>query len=314
MRKFGHQTAQEYLEGREASSDEVYIRRFKDPFTRIRFIPYARTIIVDDPSGPKEIEVRDTMAWQTEREHYHPTIKTFPCNKEEDGSGDCVGCDDPNAEVSRRIRKYYFNAMDEKGNVRVFKIGTVLHRTLKGRDRRLGTLSDRDYIIGKEGTGLETTYDVEGADVYPVDFEGIEIFDIDDILAKQYIKASISYTGIDPTEGEVQDTPAPKVKAASQPKPASKEIKAETVQRIVPQTKKTAALVPEPEQSASVANEPASGEEHAWGKNPPEDLIESAELPVIKGWLDYMEVEYPSRAPRQRLVDMAKKKAVEPPF
>jgi hypothetical protein len=255
------------------NSGEIWIRGFKDPATQIRLVPATR-------ENDKGVTVFGTDAWPTEREHYEPAIGSFPCA--ERFGVECVGCTDPNEAVQQRGRKYYVNAIDEKGQLRVYKLGVNLFKTFKAREQRALSidpankqpLSDRDYIINKMGKGLETSYDPEPGEKYKVEWPE-ELHNIDDILSERYAIALAAYTG----EPRSDEEPAePKAKE----KPAAKKDEA-----------------------------PSDAD---WGSTPSDEKIDAAETDDIKKWLDAQEVEYPSRTPRARLIAMAKEKANEVPF
>ena len=274
--KFG-QAASDYVP--MDNSGEIWIRGFKDPATQIRIAPAVRV-------NGKGVTVYGTDAWPTEREHYEPAIGSFPCAERFDV--ECVGCTDPNEAVQQRGRKYYINGIDEKGQLRVYKLGVNLFKTFKAREQRALSidpnnkqpLSDRDYIINKMGKGLDTSYDPEPGEKYKVDFPE-ELHDIDAILSERYEAALAGYTG---EASEPDEEPAAKKTAA----------------------KKTAT-------KAAAKPETPSGPAQ-WGSTPSDELIDAAETEDIRAWLDLQKVEYPTRTPRARLVAMAKEKANEIPF
>jgi hypothetical protein len=244
-------------------------------------------------TNEKGVTVYGTDAWPSEREHYEEGIGAFPCA--ERFGIKCVGCSDPSEKVQQRNRKYYFNAIDSKGKLRVFKIGTNLYKTFKAREQRMGggekqPLSDRDYIINRMGKGLETTYDPEPGEKYEVDFPK-QLHDIPQILTDRYESATVAYNGGEPVaaKAKVEDEPAAKAEPKAEPK-----------------VEKAAEPVHE--------ETPPSENPEEWGKNPTDEQIDEADTGVIKKWLDSMGVEYPARAPRSRIVNTAKDKAKEPPF
>src|SRR5450759_2228380 len=179
--KFG-QAASDYTPSE--NSDEVWIRTFKDLATQIRICPAVR-------ENDKGVTVYGAEAWAMEREHYAEGIGSFPCAAR--FNVPCVGCDDEDEEVSQRSRKYYINALDEKGDLRVYKFGVKLYKIFLGRQQRALSndsankqpLSDRDYVIIKSGKGLDTSYDPEPADKYEMDTPA-ELHDINQILSDRY--------------------------------------------------------------------------------------------------------------------------------
>ena len=271
--KFG-QAASDYTP--TESGGEIWIRTFKDPATQIRICPAERI-------NEKGKTVYGSNAWAMEREHYESSIGSFPCA--ERFGVECVGCSDKDEDVASRSRKYYFNAIDEKGQLRVYKIGVTLYKTFKAREQRALSvdpsnkqpLSDRDYIINRMGKGLETTYDPEPGDKYKVEWPA-EMHDIDQILTDRYAMAEEAY-GITGSEPEPVREPEPTAKKGK--------VSAEEIDALTWTT---------------------------WGANPTDEQIDSADTAVIKEWLDDEKVEYPARTPRARLIDIAKKHAGEPPF
>lgn len=274
--KFG-QAASDYTPSE--NSDEVWIRTFKDPATQIRICPAVR-------ENDKGVTVYGAEAWVMEREHYAEGIGSFPCAARFGVS--CVGCDDANEDVSQRRRQYYINALDEKGDLRVYKFGVKLYKIFLGRQQRFlsndpdnkQALSDRDYVIIRSGKGRDDTiYDPEPADKYEVEFPS-PLHDISQIITDRYEAALIAYTG----SGSEEAKPAKPAKTAEPKTRHIGSVKAEDV-----------------------------GEWTAWGESPSDKEIDNAETADIKLWLDSRKVEYPARAARVRLVEIAKK-ASEPPF
>lgn len=279
--KFG-QAASDYTPAE--AGGEIWIRTFKDPATQIRICPAERL-------NEKGKKVYGSNAWAMEREHYADGVGSFPCATR--FGADCVGCSDPDEDVSTPSRKYYLNAIDEKGQLRVYKMGVKLYKIFKAREQRALSvdpsnkqpLSDRDYIINRMGKGLDTTYDPEPGDKYPVEWPD-KFHDIDQILTDRYTAAEEAYLG---TPEDEEDEP----------------VKEE------PLDTKRASAVLHKEPKEEPAAEPSVEE---WGANPSDEQIQDAETAVIKKWLDDQGVEFPARAPRARLVALAKKQALEPPF
>lgn len=327
------ETAEEYLD-RRGDDDEVWIKGFKDGMTTIRI-----------PPEPK------TTKWTTYREHYDEGMGYFPCSE----AKDCVGCTDANPKVRDRSRRYAINALDSEGRVQVYKIGSRLYRTLQGREQRLGTLSDRDYIIIRTGQKLETNYDVDPGEKYEIDWpEADELHDIMEVLGAKYLSTAALYGGDVENQSEPEPepekqattsrrrTPAPEPepeepkpaaranprakKSAEPPAPEPKQDDPEPEPEPAPanpRRKMAGAAVKSPDQGSTVKEvtpetsrdeAPAGDDVNGWGYNPSDEIIEAADTATIKAWLDDYEVEYPSRAPRSRIVAAAKKKAAEPPF
>ena len=261
---------------------EVWIRTFKDPATQIRICPAERV-------NEKGVTVYGSNAWAMEREHYADGIGSFPCA--ERFGVDCVGCSDPNEDVSQKSRKYYFNAVDEKGQLRVYKIGVKLYKVFKAREQRALSvdpsnkqpLSDRDYIINRTGKGLATDYDPEPGDKYKVEWPE-NLHDIDQILTDRYAAAEEAY-GV---------TSVPVEQPSSTPTAKKGNVSLDDIDAM----------------PSTITDD----EWKSWGDAPTEEQITSAETAVIKEWLDHQKVEYPARTPRARLIELAKKVSGEPPF
>lgn len=236
------ETAEQYLD-RRGDDDEVWIKGFKDGMTTIRI-----------PPEPK------TVKWTTYREHYDEGMGYFPCCE----AKDCVGCTDTNPKVRDRSRRYAINALDSEGRVQVYKIGSRLYRTLQGREQRLGTLSDRDYIIVRTGQKLETNYDVDPGEKYDIDWpEPDELHDIMAVLGAKYESTAALYNGGAENQSEPEpEAEEPKAnprmrKAAPVAEPESEPDK--PAPRTNPRAKKTAATA-EPEPVEEDEGEPNEAE------------------------------------------------------
>jgi len=291
--------AADYEETRTVTGDdEIWIRTFKNPTTKIRICP-ATTV------NKRGKTITGTDAWPQEWEHYDKGFGAWPCD---DTSG-CVGCTDPNEEVSKKVQKFYFNAIDEKGYTRVYKIGVKFYRIMQNREAKLGTLSDRDYFVNKMGTGFDTTYELESGEKYDIDFSEVQVHDIVAILTHRYELAQQAYGGESfaaksddtPKEERVQDTPPERIAPQGRIVPAGKAEPKDEPSWSETGSKATTAVQDTPQDS--------------WGNKPTEEQITSAETGTIKLWLDEQEVEYPSRAARERLIKAAiEKSEANPPY
>lgn len=283
--KFG-QAASDYVPPEDGG--EIYIKTFKDPSTQVRICPAVR---IND----RGTKVYGSDAWAMEREHYDAELQiSYPCAERFDVK--CVGEQSDDEDTRQRSRKYYINAVDEHGDLRVYKFGVKLYKIFKGREARargidptnLQPLSDRDYNIIRSGKGFDTLYDPEPGDKYEVKWPS-PLHDIDQILTDRYQAAVEAYKG-------------PKKKAAAndpwQPPEGS-------------ETEPPDFAKPKDEEPSD--GDWAEEDWHTWGDGPTDVQIDSAETGTIKLWLDAQKVEYPARAPRARLVAAAKKHA-EPPF
>lgn len=266
--------------------DDIWILKFPKGETLVRICP-AETV---NERGQK---VFGTSAWPTEREHYDEDLKSaYPCA--ERFGIPCVGCQHANKKVRDRSRAYYINVLDADGKNRIYKMGVKLYKIFQGREQRAlgrpgytGTqpLSERDFIVIRTGSNMnDTSYDPEPGDAYEMDWPE-EIHDIKAILKSKYAAAVAFYSG---GGGEPQDdepTPAPAARATTRIAPPKEEVPAE----------------------------PAEEPDPIWFTNPKPDDLEDATSEELKKFLDRREVEYPPRAPRARLLAIAKK-TLEPPF
>jgi hypothetical protein len=259
------------------NSEDVWIRKFKDASTRVRFIPSEG--MKRRGKGTQPVKVFGAEAWPSELEHYARGIGSFPCSTPH--GGDCGGCSDEDEKVQKRQRFWYANALDEKGTMRVYKFGKTLKETLQLRESHhpdgasAQPLSMKDHTIHRMGTGFDTKYDPEPGEVYKIDFNDMKPHDITKLLVKQVEDARLHYNGDD-----VDDSHYAGMEQAS-------------------------ATLKQPEAKADVPKV------DPWN-DPSDELIDGATTVEIKKYLDDKEVDYPSRAPRARLIEMAKKEAAPP--
>lgn len=300
------QAASDYVPSEDG---DVWMRTFKQPMTLIRICPAERV----NERGEK---VYGADAWPTEREHYVDNLGSFPCSQR--FGMECPGCNDPSEKVRSKRRQYYINALDDQGELRVFKFGVKLFQTLQARQERAiarnpdnkQPLSDLDYMINRMKTGSKSTdvaYDPEPGDKYEVEWP-TELHDIDQLLKEQYAAALEYYAGEDggqPTPAADDDTNDDQ---GAEKAPASR----------IPAKKAAAAPAKEsePEKSAPEAeakSDPAD-KYGPLGATPSEADIEDATSADLKQFLTGRGVEFPQRAARSRLEDDAKKVAAEPPY
>jgi len=288
--KFGTLAA-DFPEQDQSNSDDVWIRTFSQPSTFIRIAPVTAV-------NERGAEVTGTEAWVKELEHYDRAGfgRSFPCPVPHGyEKADCPGCTHKNEDVRRRSAKWYFNALDDKNYLRVYKIGMKLLRKFKLREQRLGTVSDRDYEVIRSGKEFnEIEYDLEAGEKEPRKFPD-EMHDIGEILSRNWQEALDYYSGKSKAEDENDAEEDAPLRSTS----LKDKLESERTSR---------------EDKAASNGEADEEDFKAWGKNPDEETIKSADTAVIRGWLDHMEVEYPSRAPRSRIISLAVEKAAEPPF
>lgn len=273
--------ASEYERERAEQGDEVWIKSFRDGETKVR--------ILEEP---------DDMV--TYREHFADGFGYFPCSEE----SDCIGCKDPDKKVQTRSRRYAFNAIDSQERLQVYKMGTKLHRSFKIKAQRLGTVTDRDYTIIRTGENFQNIdYDTESSEKYELSNvpDRSEWHDIGEILENKYKEAVAAYAGVVTTSELAEPEPEKPARSVVKPKPK-----------------------PEPEQ-VEVSKTPAADEAQSSG-SPAGPEFTKADYPDIDE-LDNSQLreylrdprkelpELPERAPRGRMVTVAKKWQLEnPPF
>ena len=214
------------------------------------------------------------------------------------------GCESSDPKVRERNRRYYFNALDKDGEQRIFKIGQQLYDIFLARQQRFydanpdnkQPLSDRDYLVTRIGsTKNDTKYDPDTGQEYPVDWPE-EPFDIRAILQKAFQKAWAHFHA-----EPVIEPVAPQANFGGGRIPAAK------------------AAAPTPAEAngtaAAAAAAPAEEVEDSLPKTPTVDELEDASTKELKAYLRRPEhnVEFPERAARSRLLELAKK-TLEPPF
>jgi hypothetical protein len=112
-------------------------------------------------AGDNTIHVLDEPdQWKYYWEHFNPDGYPYPCNS--DDRANCPGCQSDNERVSKASRRVAFNAWDGE-YVNIWKIPKTVADKLKMRYDRIGTITDRDYLITqyKKDNGF-FDYEVEG--------------------------------------------------------------------------------------------------------------------------------------------------------
>lgn len=251
------------------SGDDVWIKGLKQGDNRVRIL-------------------QPTNTFDCFREHYAEGPGFFMC----DETKKCPGCLDPNEKVQKRTRKWAFNAIEQNGRLSVFKIGAKLFGQLEGREQRNnGTLLDRDWILVREGTGLQTSYYPEAGDKYEIEWP-TAIYDVENAVARKYFEACEAF-GVAPNiQGDASEVwMAP---YSSDTKVQVNEDKELTVDDIAVKT-------------ATPANEQL---------DQPQDSNDPDTWPTltVKAFLDERKIEYPARAPRTRLVEYAREALDKPNF
>ena len=255
------------------SNSEAWIKGFKDGVTRIRI-------------------VQELPTWIKYQQHFSKVAFYFPCSKDKD----CVGClypDELNDEGEpKKSYQYAFNALDEKGNKNIYRLGTNAFKILQSRHQRLGTLTDRDHNIVRSGKGFDTTYIPEPGDKYEVDLPE-ELIDIQNALALKYEEAREAT--LKAIEAEKQEAALAAAEGVATPTEGLAEPKEAGPLR-------TAGKKAEDEAQASVES----------GENAVD--FEDMSTGDIKDWLAARKVDIPSRAARAALIKLAETNRGTPPF
>ena len=270
----------------------TWIRAFNQPTTQLRIIPSTGV----NREGEK---VFGPDSWPTEREHYEEGIGFFGCARDH-GQEKCLGCSSDVERVRKRSRRYYVNALDKDGEQRIFKMGTRVFQVFQQRHQRAVAmdpsitqpLSARDYFVHRTGSGLETSYDVEGGDPYPVTWPE-ELLSIPQALMDAYLESMAAYEARaagDRRAANPAATPLAPSTASRIGQPAAAPV---TNGHSTPAAEPVAAAAPPEEQDGQLPDTPT-----------PEQIAE-ADTPEIKRWLTTKAVEFPARAQRSTLVKLA---------
>lgn len=96
--------------------------------------------------------------WYSVEIHYGDK-NSFPCSGLDDG---CLGCE----EGYDKGDKWYANAYwPDEDRVIVFEMGKGVAQSILKKYDRNHTVTDRNFEVTKEGSGMQTRYDVEALDV-----------------------------------------------------------------------------------------------------------------------------------------------------
>ncbi len=252
-------TAEEF--SNSYSGDDVWIKGFKEGSTRVRFL---------QPTG----------SFVTYREHYSEGPGYFPCSED---TVTCPGCNDSSEKVQKRNRRYAVNCLGESGRVDVHKMGSRLYKTLKAREQRLETIMDRDYTIVRSGKALDTQYDLDPGDKYPLDdADSLELHDIGAILEQKYREALEAY-GLEVPE---DDEDSPLVEEVLEDAARREAVNAGLVKGEKPMT--------EPEIKEAATDPITALHKGAL-------TVKDADLDDLKKFAEVKGIDLPARAPRGRI-------------
>lgn len=116
------------------------------------------------PSSKEATQIRildEPDKWKWFWEHFNPNGYPFPCTGDRDT---CPGCTSDDEKMSRASKRAAFNAFDGQ-YTNVWKVAKTIAEKLEMRSDRIGTITDRDYLITPyKGDNGFINYDVEGLD------------------------------------------------------------------------------------------------------------------------------------------------------
>lgn len=155
----------------ESDSDGMYLRSFKKGETLVRFLEEVDT-------------------WIFFREHYNEKGRAFPCTNDRDT---CPGCTSDDERVSKSTRKYATNVLvlrdDHKDYVAPYRVPIGLAESMFGKsERNHGTILDRDFLVMRTGSSLQTNYEVDPDDKYELDTRKWrkDMVDIEEVLQAMF--------------------------------------------------------------------------------------------------------------------------------
>lgn len=133
--------------------------------------------------------------WYQVEMHFDQDRKTsYPCSGLDDG---CIACEE-GQEARARWFSVVYNVDDEQ--VTVFEMPKSVVKALYKKYERYNTITDRNYEITKEGTGLNTSYEVEAFS--PEHIRGqdkMEVIDLEAFLTNMQDEAMRQIDGVEET-------------------------------------------------------------------------------------------------------------------
>lgn len=137
--------------------------------------------------GGNQVRILDEPdQWKYFWEHFNPGGYSFPCNTED--RGNCPGCTSDIEKMQKASEKVAMNCYDgQYTSVWKFPRKSVADK-LKTRYERIGTITDRDYLITQIKSKKGVEYDLEGLDKEAFDFDAVEEYkkDPEELLAEAY--------------------------------------------------------------------------------------------------------------------------------
>lgn len=287
MPRFTGSAAAREKEPRTSNNGDVWLKKLRAGNTKVR--------LCQEPLGSGD---DGENAWAVWEEHYHPTLKYFPCakNGKKDSPEHCLGCDDlmlvKDDGNPKTSLVYAFNALDDNNRLNIFKVTYTIYEKLRNRQQRVGSVMDRDFVLVREGTGFGSTkYDVDVEDKYDRELPD-QIYDIEALVAKQYDEAVEAHaTGRAPgatnDEGDADAGPEPQ----ERPAPAEDGPRTRPAEEEAAET--AAAADPAPAPATSALN------------------FEDMSTNELRTHLTRISVEFPKTAPRSKLIQIAEE---NPPY
>lgn len=161
--------------------------------------------------------------WVYYWEHFNPGGFSFPCTNERDT---CPGCTSDNEKMKKASHKVAMNCFDgQYTNVWKFPKKSVADK-LKSRWERIGTITDRDYLITQIKSPNSVDYDVEGQDKEPINLADYEEYltDPEILLAQAYEDswgddAKVREAKVNVDKGSPEKTQRPKIERTPAPEP-----------------------------------------------------------------------------------------------
>lgn len=152
--------------------------------------------VKDTPQGtylrsfrPGETTVRfceEVQEWITFWEHFNSDNKSYPCTGDRSA---CPGCNSADAKEQKASRRFASTIRTPEGDFQAVRIPASVQKKMVTRsERNNGTILNRDYVIIREGQGLDTEYDVEADRTYEVAAKDLAngLVDIETILQSSW--------------------------------------------------------------------------------------------------------------------------------
>jgi hypothetical protein len=179
----------------ETDGDGSYLRNFAPGDTTVRFC--------------EELD-----EWIKFWQHFNEEDKrSYPCTGDR---STCPGCNSENVKEAKASLHYGTTVkLIDRDVYMPMRMKVSIYKKMKTRsERNDGTILNRDYIIIREGKGLETEYDVEADKVYNISSKELKdnLFDIAEILKNSFYEM---WPELEEAEKGTQEPVAKKTRTAS---------------------------------------------------------------------------------------------------